>query len=128
MQRLLGMQEAPPPMSMEYLKRCLDFAAEKRIALVLKGGPTFILHGNEPIYVSPRGDPGMATAGSGDLLTGLLASLLAQKLTPLHAALLGCYIHGCAGEYAASELTSFCMNASDILYHFPEGFLLQEGQ
>lgn len=126
MQRLLGAEGSPPPVTMEYLKRCHDFAANKRITLVLKGGPTFILHPNEPIYVCPRGDPGMATAGSGDLLTGLLCSLLAQKLSPLHAALLGCYIHGTAGEYAASELTSYYMNASDILYHFPEGFHLEE--
>lgn len=125
MQRLLG-REHSQEITLDYLKECRAFAASKGVTLVLKGGPTFILQANEPIYVCPRGDPGMATAGSGDVLTGLLGGLLAQKMSPLSAALLGCYIHGTAGECAAGELSSYCMTASDILYHFPEGFLLEE--
>lgn len=124
MQKLLGRAEPQKLVTLDYLKQCRDYAAKMGVTLVLKGGPTFILQVNEPIYVCPRGDPGMATAGSGDVLTGLIAGLLAQKMTPLHAALLGTYIHGVAGEYAAAELSSYCMIASDILYHFPEGFLL----
>lgn len=126
MQKLLGREKSQQPITLEYLKVCRDYANKMGVTLVLKGGPTFILQSNEPIYVCPKGDPGMATAGSGDVLTGLLAGLLAQKLTPLHAALLGTYIHGTAGEYAAAELSSYCMIASDILYHFPEGFMLQD--
>lgn len=126
MNRLLGIEGPAPPLTQEYLKHCLDFAANKRVAVLLKGGPTFILHQDEPIYVCPHGDPGMATAGSGDVLTGLIASLLAQKLSPLRAALLGSFIHAVSGEYAALELTSYCMIASDIMYRFPEGFLLDE--
>lgn len=126
MERLLGMEKTHQAITLEYLNQCRDYAAKMGVTLVLKGGPTFILQANEPIYVCPRGDPGMATAGSGDVLTGLLAGLLAQKITPLQAALLGTYIHGTAGEYAASELSSYCMTASDILYHFAEGFLLEE--
>jgi NAD(P)H-hydrate epimerase len=64
----------------------------------------------------------MATAGSGDVLTGLLAALLAQGLATHEAASLGVYLHGIAGEYAANELTSYSMTASDILFYFPEAF------
>jgi NAD(P)H-hydrate epimerase len=72
--------------------------------------------------VNPTGDPGMATAGSGDVLTGLLAGLLAQGMAPFEAAMLGVYLHGLAGEHAAQEMTSYGLMASDILYHFPESF------
>lgn len=126
MQKLMKREGPIPPVCMDYLQECLEFASNRRVTLVLKGGPTYIIQANEPIYVCPRGDPGMATAGSGDVLTGLLGSLLAQNLSPLHAALLGCYIHGVAGEYAAKELTPYCMVASDILYHFTEGFIFDE--
>ncbi|MBA3958403.1 MAG: NAD(P)H-hydrate dehydratase [Parachlamydiaceae bacterium] len=104
------------------LKRCADYAAEHRITLIVKGGPTFIFHAGEVIYVNPKGDPGMATAGSGDVLTGLLASLLAQGVPSGHAAALGVYLHGLAGEFAAAELTSYCMTASDMITYFPHAF------
>lgn len=126
MQRLLGSAAKAPPITLDYLKQCQAFAAHKMATIVLKGGPTFIFHPDEPIYVCGRGDPGMATAGSGDVFTGLIAGLLGQKIAPLHAAMLGSYIHGLAGEYAAAEITPYCMTAGDILYHFPEGFMFQE--
>ncbi len=126
MNRLLKLDSHKTLITKDYLQSCLAFAMSRQVTLVLKGGPTFIFNPEGPIYVSPRGDPGMATAGSGDVLTGLIAGLLAQKLSTKHAAILGCYIHGTAGEYAAAELTSYCMTASDILYRFPEGFLLEE--
>jgi hydroxyethylthiazole kinase-like uncharacterized protein yjeF len=106
----------------EFLEKCRDYATEKKITLVLKGGPSFIFHPNEPIMVNPRGDPGMATAGTGDILTGLIASLLAQGLTTHHAACLGVYIHAVAGEWAAAGLTSYCMTATDIISYFPDAF------
>jgi ADP-dependent NAD(P)H-hydrate dehydratase / NAD(P)H-hydrate epimerase len=90
--------------------------------LVLKGGPTFILHPDQPIVVNPTGDPGMATAGSGDVLTGLIAALLAQGLSTKDAAALGVFLHGLAGEHAAEDMTSYGMTASDIIYRFPEAF------
>ncbi len=114
------------PLDRDYLDLCAQYARNKKCTLILKGGPTFIFHDGESIKVCPRGDPGMATAGSGDLLTGLLAGLLAQGMSPHNAACMGVYIHGIAGEYAATELTSYCMTASDILYHYPEGFLFYE--
>lgn len=111
------------PLDMPFLQQCQDYATKQNITLVLKGAPTFIFHPNEPTMVNPRGDPGMATAGSGDVLTGLIAALLAQGLAPKHAAALGVYLHGIAGEYAAFEMTSYCMIASDIINCFPDAFL-----
>lgn len=125
MNRLLGRSDRPL-MSLEYLEACRRFAIERGVTIALKGGPSFILHADETIQVNPRGDPGMATAGSGDILTGLIAALLAQGALPQDAAALGVYIHAIAGEFAASELTPYCMTATDILYRFPEGFLFYE--
>lgn len=119
MGRLLKMSERPI-LNQEFLNRCLEYSSIKNVTLVLKGGPTFILHGGTHVFVNPTGDPGMATAGSGDVLTGLLAALLAQKLPPLHAAQLGVYLHGLAGEHAADELTSYSVMASDITFHLTE--------
>ncbi len=106
----------------QLLQTCQRYAEDRRITLILKGGPTFIFHPDEIIHINPKGDPGMATAGSGDVLTGLAAGLLAQGLSPHHAALASVYIHGLAGEHAALELTSYCMTSSDIMFFFPEGF------
>ena len=96
------------------------------MTLLLKGGPTFIFHRGKPITVSPKGDPGMATAGSGDVLAGLIASFLAQGLSPIHASMMGVFVHGLAGEYAAAEYSSYCMIASDIMSYLPEAFSLEE--
>ena len=108
--------------NLDFLKTCQEFAVENKVTLVVKGAPSFIFHHAHPIYVSSVGNPGLATAGTGDVLTGLIAGLLAQKLTPLQAACLGVYIHGVAGELAAHELTAYCMTASDLFDFFPLAF------
>jgi NAD(P)H-hydrate epimerase len=107
---------------MEFLEICQEYSDRKNVTLVLKGGPTFIFHPGNRTFVNPFGDPGMATAGSGDVLTGLLAALLAQGVPSKEAALLGVYLHGRAGEYAASKKTSYCMIASDIIDYFSNSF------
>lgn len=122
MSRLLN-QPRPEHVDLEFLNICNQYAKDKNITLVLKGGPTFIMNGKERIFVNPLGDPGMATAGSGDVLTGLLASLLAQGVPPLQAAQMGVFIHSWAGELAANLLTSYCMTASDIVDQFPRAYL-----
>ncbi len=128
MGEMLRLLQLPSPqiLNLSFLRICQNFAEKERVTLLLKGGPTFIFHPDSPIRVNPVGDPGMATAGSGDVLTGLLAALLSQGLTPHQAATLGVYIHGLAGEHAAIELSSYCVAASDILFYFPEGFRLIE--
>ena len=107
---------------MDFLRVCHDYAKKKGVTLVLKGAPTFILHPDLPISVNSTGDPGMATAGSGDVLTGLIAALLAQGMTQENAACLGVFLHGLSGEHATEDLTSYGVCASDIIYHFPEAF------
>lgn len=105
-----------------YLKRCQSFAEEKGVTLVLKGGPSFIFHPKTPVLVNATGNPGMATAGSGDVLTGLIAALLAQGLQCREAAALGVYLHGFAGDVAAKEKSEYCLIASDIIDAFPAAF------
>ncbi len=110
-------------LNLELLYTCQQYAETHHVTLILKGAPTFIFHPQCPIYVNPTGDPGMATAGSGDVLTGLLASLLAQGLSCHDAALLGVYLHGLAGELAAQERgISVGMMASDLIAHFAKTY------
>jgi ADP-dependent NAD(P)H-hydrate dehydratase / NAD(P)H-hydrate epimerase len=122
MRRLLGHDDLHGP---DMLKACQDYVNEKNVTLVLKGGPTFVFLPkplNVP-WVVTRGDAGMATAGCGDVLTGVIAAFLAQGLRPGHAALVGAYLHGTAGEYAADELTSYSIAASDVTDHLPDAFV-----
>lgn len=121
MRRLLH-SDRKGPLTIEFLEECLNYANKMKVTLILKGGPTFILQGGQSLVVNAYGDPGMATAGSGDVLTGLVAALLAQGLTTFDAAVLATYLHGKAGERAAEEKTSYCMTASDIIRHFPDVF------
>ncbi len=125
MARLLH-EDKPLTISRAYLQQCQRYAEELNVTLVLKGGPTFIFHPGEIMRVCSKGDPGMATAGAGDVLTGVIASLLAQGLTPHDAASLGAFVHGLAGEHASDLYTPYCMTASDIIAHFPEGFVMDE--
>lgn len=113
-----------PENEIDFLKACQVYANEHEIVLILKGSPTFIFQkGNIP-YLSYRGDPGMATAGSGDVLTGIIAAFLAQGLKPLEAALTAVFLHGVAGEAAAKENTSYSVTASDIIHHLPHALSL----
>jgi len=121
MMRLLG-ATGNPSLTPEFLRQCRAYVQKKEVTLVLKGAPTFIIQASGPILVNPTGDPGMATAGSGDVLTGLIAAFLAQGANARDAASLGVYLHGLAGEHAAADLTSYGMCASDIIYRFPEAF------
>jgi NAD(P)H-hydrate epimerase len=68
------------------------------------------------------GDPGMATAGSGDVLAGIITSFLAQKMSPFSAAALGTYVHGRAGELASEAFTSYSLMARDLIHYLPQVF------
>lgn len=122
MKRLLGDTKRHRE-EQEFLHACREYAEEKRAILVLKGAPTWIFSPSLPPCIMPAGDPGMATAGAGDVLTGVIAALLAQGLEPLRAAVLGTALHGLAGEHAAQDLTSYCLTASDLIDYLPDVFL-----
>ncbi|MDP2167091.1 MAG: NAD(P)H-hydrate dehydratase [Thermodesulfovibrionales bacterium] len=89
--------------------------------LVLKGAPTITAGGGE-IYINTTGNPGMAKAGTGDVLTGMIAAFLAQGLEPVRAAVSGVYMHGLAGDMAASKTGFHSLLASDIIDAIPEAF------
>lgn len=118
MKRLLG-STSSDVVSYSFVQECQKFVEKNTTNLVLKGGPTFLLTSNTTPIVMPRGDPGMATAGSGDVLTGIIAGLMAQKLSPTDAMKLGTYVHGLAGEIAAHEETSYSMMATSIIQYLP---------
>lgn len=95
---------------------------ELNICIVLKGHYSFICTPEGKSYFNSTGNAGMATGGSGDVLTGMLAGLLAQGYSPIQAALLGVYLHGFAGDMAAAELSQEAMTASDIIKYIPQAF------
>ncbi len=103
------------------------FAREWGKMIVLKGGPTVIAAPNGDLFINSTGNPGMATGGSGDVLTGMIAGLLAQKLSPLDAALVGVYLHGLAGDLAAENLSEMGMIAGDICHYIPAAIKEIEG-
>ncbi len=83
--------------------------------VLLKGAPTLVGSPGQPAWKNATGNPGMATAGSGDVLTGIVAALLARGLSPWDAARLGAHLHGRAGDLAARELGEESLTASDLL-------------
>jgi NAD(P)H-hydrate epimerase len=87
--------------------------------VVLKGDRTLIADPEGNIYINPTGNPGMATAGSGDILTGMIAGFVAQGLGPLPASNAGVYIHGLAGDLAAGEKGEMGLLAGDVLEQIP---------
>lgn len=121
MGRLLGMQNRGA-IDAAFIERCRAFAEGNDITLVLKGGPTFVMHPGQKPQICGRGSPGMATAGSGDVLTGIIASLLAQGMGTADAAIAGVHLHAVAGELAAADLTPYCMMASDLIDYLPAAF------
>lgn len=104
------------------LEAALRLASTHRIYVVLKGHHTAICTPEGQVWFNATGNPGMATAGSGDVLTGIITSLLAQGHTPLHAAMLGVSLHGLSGDIAASNLGQISLIASDLIDHLPRAF------
>ena len=108
--------------SFDRLELLRDMAVGYGIIIVLKGANTATAMPNGTVFFNTTGNPGMATAGSGDVLTGMILSLLAQRYTPEEAAVLGVYLHGLAGDLAAEALSQEAMIASDITDHIGNAF------
>ncbi|MDX1943603.1 MAG: NAD(P)H-hydrate dehydratase [Saprospiraceae bacterium] len=97
-------------------------AQELGVYILLKGAHTCIACPNGTCYFNSTGNPGMATGGSGDVLTGIITGLLAQSYSPLEAAVLGVYLHGLAGDIASEELEQEALIASDIVQYLGRAF------
>jgi len=105
-----------------------QLAQKYRCTILLKGAKTIVASPGKNIYTNTSGNAGMATAGSGDVLTGIIAAFLAQGLTEFDAAKFGAYIHGKAGDLAAKHKTRTSMIASDIIEYIPETLKLHQSK
>ena len=116
--RLVGVSNS----SFERLKRAQELASQLKSVIVLKGTYTAICSPNGDIHFNSSGNPGMATAGSGDALTGIITGLLAQGYSSLNAAKTGVYIHGLAGDIASKKHSQESLIASDIIDNLGAAF------
>ena len=118
MARLLG--KSVGDVQKDRLGAAGSFAQEFNVHLVLKGAGTVIAAPDGALAVNPTGNPGMATGGTGDVLTGMIVGFLAQGLSPWEAACAGCYLHGVAGDLVAARRGEIGMIARDLLDAIPE--------
>ena len=102
-------------------EQAIKLAQTTGCVVVLKGPGTVVTNG-EKLYVNTTGNPGMATAGSGDVLTGVIAALCGQGISDFDAATAGVYIHGLAGDIAAEQKGQISMIATDIIESLPQAF------
>jgi NAD(P)H-hydrate epimerase len=98
------------------------FATEHKVVLVLKGASTVVAAPGGSAFVNPTGNSGLASGGTGDVLTGLIAGLLAQGMSPLDSACAGVYLHGLAADIAVRSLTEYCLAAGDLPDYLPRAF------
>ncbi len=117
-ERLAGTWKSPE----EKLDLAREMASRHNLIFVLKGAPTTVVTA-DGIFVNTTGNPALATAGSGDVLTGILTGLLAQGYRPEDAALLGVYLHGHAADIGAAALSAQAFIASDILAYLGPAYL-----
>ena len=106
-------------------QEAVQLAQHTGTTVALKGAGTVVTDG-EKVYINKTGNPGMATAGSGDVLTGVITALLGQGLSNFDAAVLGVYVHGLAGDIAAEKIGQIGMITTDIIDCLPEAFLKNE--
>ncbi len=104
------------------ISAAVSFATEYGVVLVLKGSPTLVACPDGSCYLNPTGNDGMATGGSGDVLTGVIGAFLAQGVSAEEAAVSAVYIHGLAGDFAADQFTGRGMVAGDMLNFLPDVF------
>jgi NAD(P)H-hydrate epimerase len=110
------------PLLAERNEQAAKLAQLTKAVVVLKGAGTVVTDG-EKIYINKTGNPGMATAGAGDVLTGVIAALCGQGLNSLNAAVLGVYVHGLAGDIAAAKTGQVSLIATDIIESLCDAFM-----
>jgi ADP-dependent NAD(P)H-hydrate dehydratase len=106
----------------ELFEKTITFSKKHQLIVVMKGAPTYIVYG-ELVYQNTTGNAALATAGSGDVLTGIITSLLAQSYEPINAALLGVYLHGLTADIALPETGYQSFIASDIISYLGKAYL-----
>lgn len=109
------------PLPADRRSQAVTLANKTRTTVVLKGAGTVVTDG-EKVYINNTGNPGMATAGAGDVLTGVITALIGQGLSNFDAAVLGVYVHGLAGDIAAKKTGQISLIATDIIEALPEAF------
>ena len=105
------------------LKLQKQWSIDHQVIIVLKGANTSISLPNGTIYFNTTGNPGMATAGSGDVLTGVILGLLCQGYSPVQSAVIGVFVHGLAGDLGVNFLGEISLTAGDIIEYLPMAFL-----
>jgi NAD(P)H-hydrate epimerase len=121
MARLMGLSIAEIQANRVEVAR--NFAREHELIVVLKGHRTLIAAPDGTVWVNPTGNPGMATGGTGDILTGIVAGLMAQHPEhALEAAALAVYLHGLAGDLACEAVGENSLVATDLLKFLPAAF------
>ncbi|MFV8325955.1 NAD(P)H-hydrate dehydratase [Flavobacterium sp. ZS1P14] len=109
----------------EKIEKAIAFSKQYQLIIVMKGAPTHIIDG-EIIYENTTGNAALATAGTGDVLTGIITSLLAQSYKPISAAILGVYLHGLTADIALPETGFQSFIASDVISNIGKAFLSLE--
>jgi NAD(P)H-hydrate epimerase len=123
----LEIDSSPQSVNADRIGVASRFARERGVLVVLKGARTIIARPDGMTAVCPTGNPGMATAGTGDVLTGMIAGLLAQGLSQWDAACTGTYLHGLAGDLTAATVGQAAMTAGDLIEHIPKAFAQTAG-
>jgi ADP-dependent NAD(P)H-hydrate dehydratase len=123
LERLIGKWKSDE----EKLDKTKAFSKQYHVIVVMKGAPTVVIDG-DAVYKNSTGNAALATAGSGDVLTGIITSLVAQSYEPITAAILGVYLHGLTADIALPKTGRHAFIASDIIKYLGEAFLTIENE
>jgi ADP-dependent NAD(P)H-hydrate dehydratase len=110
------------PLPSDRQQQAIQLAQQTKTVVALKGAGTVVTDGQK-VYINKTGNPGMATAGSGDVLTGVITALAGQGLSDFDAAVLGVYIHGLAGDIAAEKIGQVSLTTTDIIQALSDAFI-----
>ncbi len=118
---------SPKEINEQRIDLALDCARKFNCVMVLKGAPTVIAAPAGEVFINPTGNSGLASAGTGDVLVGMISGLLAQGMSPLHAAVTGVFLHGLCADLAIEDTNEYSLTAGDLLnyIHRAMNFMLQ---